>query len=164
MSSAGAPRPFEEEALFNPAFLSLILREAAKEFFERSGGRDLPAMLAYLIAPVALHGPTRQTLPRSVTAQMGEWVRAHPAALVDLPQRARSLRPLVSAAACFGLRSGVLGGEQGVLRAGAIKRRPHGMDRSADVDDCLSRAGFLGRWVAEQADATTTLAIWGLRA
>jgi hypothetical protein len=164
MSTSSMPRPFEEEALFNPALLSLLLRESAAQFSERSGGRELPAVLAYLIAPVALHGPTRHVLPTHVTAQMGEWVRAHPGALVDLPNRARSLRPLVSTAACFGLRHGVLEGEDGVLRAGSVKRRPHGMPKSADIDDCLSRAGFLGRWFSEQTDATTTLAIWGLRA
>jgi hypothetical protein len=164
MSALSMPRPFEEEALFNPAFLSLLLRESATQFSERSGGRDLPAVLAYLIAPVALHGPTRQALPTHVNAQMGEWVRAHPGVLVDLPNRARSLRPLVSIAVCFGLRHGVLGGGDGVLGAGTVKRRPRGMARSADVDNCFSRAGFLGRWFSEQTDATTTLAIWGLRA
>jgi hypothetical protein len=164
MSASAVPRPFEEEALFNPAFLSLLLREAAKQFDERSGGRALPATLGYLITPVALHGPTRQALPTYVTAQMGEWVRAHPALLVDLAARARRLRPLVSTAACFGLRHGVLEREAGALRAGKIKRRPKGMDKSADVEDCLARAGFLGRWFSGQADATTTLAIWGLRA
>ncbi len=164
MSPPGDPRPFEEEALFNPAFVSLLLRESAKQFSERSAGRDLPAVLAYLVAPLALHGPTRQILPTYVTAQMGEWVRANPGALVELPKRIRSLRSIVSAAACFGLRHGVLEGSEGVLRAGTVKRRPPGMARSADVDDCLARAGFLGRWFSEQADATTTLAIWGLRA
>jgi hypothetical protein len=78
MSTTAAPRPFEEEALFNPAFLSLLLRESAAQYSARSGGRDLPTVLAYLIAPVALHGPTREVLPTHVTAQMGEWVRAHP--------------------------------------------------------------------------------------
>jgi hypothetical protein len=164
MSALSLPRPFEEEALFNPAFLSLLLRESATQFSKRSGGRSLPVVLAYLIAPVALHGPTRQVLPTHVNAQMGEWVRAHPGVLVDLPNRARSLRPLVSIAACFGLRHGVLDGEEGVLRAGTVKQRPRSMAKSADVDDCFSRAGFLGRWFSEQTDATTTLAIWGLRA
>jgi hypothetical protein len=164
MSVLSMPRPFEEEALFNPAFLSLLLRESATQFGERSAGKELPAVLAYLIAPVALHGPTRRVLPTHVNAQMGEWVRAHPSVLVDLPNRARSLSPLVSIAVCFALRHGVLGGGEGLLRAGTVKRRPRGMARSADVDDCLSRAGFLGRWFSEQADATTTLAIWGLRA
>jgi hypothetical protein len=164
VSSQSPPRPFEEEALFNPAFLGLLVRESAKQHDERSGGRPMPAVLAYLIAPLALHGPTRQALPTHVTAQMGEWVRAHPALLVDLASRARSLRPLVSTATCFGLRHGLLDGEDGAIRAGNVKRRPRGMPKSTDVEDCLSRAGFLGRWFAEQADATTTLAIWGLRA
>jgi hypothetical protein len=164
MSTPHVVRPFEEEALFNAAFLSVLLREAAKQFDERSHGRGLPAVLAYLIAPLALHRPTRQVLPSYVTAQMGEWVRAHPAMLVDLATRARSLRPLVASGACFGLLHGVLKSDDGTLRAGNVNRRPRGMARSADVEDCLARAGFLGRWFSEQADATTTLAIWGLRA
>jgi Family of unknown function (DUF6521) len=164
MSPPPAPRPFEEEALFNPAFLGLLLRESAAQFEARSGGRALPVLLAYLTIPVALHGPTRQTLPRQVSARMGEWVRAHPALLSDLPVRALSLRPLVSAAACFALRHGLLEAKDGELRAGKLKRRPPGMPKSAEVDDCLSRAGFLGRWFSEQVDPTTTLAIWGLRA
>jgi hypothetical protein len=164
MTTSIVARPFEEEALFNAAFVSLLLREAAKHHDERSRGLALPVILAYLVAPLALHRPTRQVLPTYVTAQMGEWVRAHPAILVDLADRARSLRPLVSAGACFGLRYGVLQSDDSALRAGSLKRRPRGMPQSADVADCMARAGFLGRWFADQADVTTTLAIWGLRA
>jgi hypothetical protein len=163
MSTLVIARPFEEEALFNPAFISVLLRESAKHHEGRSRGRALPVILAYLAAPLALHRPTRQVLPTNVAAQMGEWVHAHPAVLVDLADRARSLRPLVSAGATFGLRHGVLRGEAGGLRAGSIKRRRRGMPRSKDVDDCMARAGFLGRWFAGQRDGTTTLAMWGLR-
>ena len=38
-----------------------------------------------------------------------------------------------------------------------------GMARSAEVDACIDKAGFLGRWFAEQPDALTVLALWGLR-
>jgi hypothetical protein len=156
-------RPFEEEALFNAAFVSVLLSEAAKQYDEKSGRHAMPVILPYLVAPLALHRPTREKLPARVTAQMGEWVRAHPELLVDLGDRARSLRPLVSAGVCFGLRHGVLQTADGGLRAGHMQRRPHRMARSADVDSCVARAGFLGRWFAQQGDAVTTLAMWGLR-
>lgn len=164
MSTATIARPVEEEALFNPAFMSLLLREGAKQHGDRSGGDGLPVSLAYLIVPLALHRRTRESLPSNVRTQMGEWVRAHPAVLTDLASRARSLRPLVSAGVCFGLRYGVLHGERGVLDAGTVKRRPRNMPQSADVAACLASAGFLGRWFAQQADPATTLAVWGLRA
>jgi hypothetical protein len=121
-------------------------------------------ILAYLVTPLALHRPTRQALPTKKTTQMGEWVRHHPELLVDLGRHAHTLRPYVSAAACFGLRHSVLVSRDEGISAGLVKRRPRGMVRDTDVDDCVGRAGFLGRWFAGQPDAITTLAIWGLRA
>ena len=157
-------RPFEEDALFNPAFLALLVRAAAADHARRSNGYGLPVILAYVVTPLALHGPTRRSLPSNVTAQMGEWVRAHPEALVGLSDRVRALRPLVSAGLQFGLAHGVLTAADGHLDAGAVRRRPRGMARSDDVDSCIAKAGFLGRWFAEQPDAATAMAWWGLRA
>jgi hypothetical protein len=37
------------------------------------------------------------------------------------------------------------------------------MARTAEVDECVEKAGFLGRWFSEQPDPITTLALWGLR-
>jgi hypothetical protein len=120
-------------------------------------------MLAYLVAPLALHGPTRRQLPSNVTAQMGEWIRAHPDAVAGLGERARALRPLVAAGLRLGLTHGLLTADTGSLRANALSRRPRGMARTAEVDECIDKAGFLGRWFSEQPDPMTTLALWGLR-
>jgi len=163
MSTTIVARPFEEEALFNAAFVSVLIFEAARQYYDRSGKRPMPMILPYVVAPLALHRATREHLPSRVNAQMGEWVRAHPELLVDLGERARSLRPVVSVGICFGLRYGVLQNVGGDIRAGQIQHRPRGMVRSADVDSCINSAGFLGRWFAHQGDATTILAIWGLR-
>ena len=162
--AVGEARPIEEAALFNPAFLALIARRAADEYERRSSGRALPTVLVYVVVPLALHGPTRRTLPSNVTAQMGEWIRAHPAATAGLGHRARALRPLVSGGLRLGLVHGLLLAEAGSLRAGPLPRRPRGMVRSAEVDACIDKSGFLGRWFSEQPDATTAMALWGLRA
>lgn len=163
MTAAAETLPVEEQALFNPAFLALLLRRAGSEHEERGAGRALPVMLAYLVVPLALHGPTRRALPSHVTAQMGEWIKSHPDACAGLDARARALRPLVSDGVAMGLRHGLLIGEQSALRAGPLRRRPRGMARTPEVDGCIDKAGFLGRWFAEQPDALTVLALWGLR-
>jgi len=164
MSTAGVgTQPVEELALFNAAFLALLVRQAAEEHERRAGGRPLPTMLAYLAVPLALHGPTRRRLPNNVTAQMGEWIRAHPEAAAGLQERIRALRPLVSVGLGFGLTHGLLTAGAGTLRASALPRRPRGMARSAEVDACIAKAGFLGRWFSEQPDPATALALWGLR-
>lgn len=157
-------QPIEEVALFNPAFLALLARQAADQHAARSGGRPLPTVLVYVAVPLVLHGPTRRSLPSNVTTQMGEWIRANPEASLGLGQRVRALRPLISAGLRFGLTHGLLAAESGALRAGTLPRRPRGMARSAEVDDCLNKARFVGRWLSGQPDLTTTLALWGLRA
>lgn len=164
MTASVEARPLEEEALFNPAFLAVMLHAAADEHSKRSRGRGLPILLAYLVLPLALHGPTRRSLPRGVTAQLGEWVRAHPEALAGLDERARALRPLVSAGLRLGLAHGALRSGDGVIEPGPLRRRPRGMARSPEVDECIAKAGFLGRWFSEQPDAQTVMALWGLRA
>ncbi len=164
MSAAEIPtRPVEEIALFNPAFLALMARRAAGDHESRSGGRPLPTMLCYLVMPLALHGPTRRALPSNVTAQMGEWIRSHPEATLNLGRRARALRPMVSAGLRLGLAYSLLVADDGALKASALGRRPRGMPRSAEVDACIDKAGFVGRWFSEQPDPITTLALWGLR-
>lgn len=161
--SAAETQPVEEFALFNAAFLALLARRAADEHERRSDGRAFPAVLAYLALPLGLHGPTRRALPSNVTAQMGEWIRAHPEAVAGLDERARALRPLVSAALRLGLAHGLLRADAGALRASGLPRRPRGLARSAEVDECIDKAGFLGRWFSVQRDPLTTLALWGLR-
>lgn len=156
-------RPIEELALFNPSFLALMARRAAAEHETRSAGQAMPTALFYLALPLALHGPTRRTLPSNVTAQMIEWIREHPEARAGLGVRVRALRPLVSAGLFLGLRHGVLVAMETALQPGAVRRRPPGMARSPEVDECIDTAGFLGRWFSEQPDPITTLALWGLR-
>lgn len=164
MSPVADTLPVEELALFNSAFLALMARRAAEEHEARSGGRPLPTLIAYLALPLALHGPTRRLLPYNVTTQMGEWIRSHPDAAVGLGGRVRALRPLVSTGLKFGLTHGLLSTETGgSLHSMTLPRRPRRMARSTEVDKCVDKAGFLGRWFSEQPDPPTTLALWGLR-
>jgi hypothetical protein len=133
-------QPIEELALFNAALLALLVRRAAEEHERRSGGRPLPTMLAYLALPLALHGPTRRQLPSNVTAQMGEWIRAHPDAAAGLDDRARALLPLVTSGLRLGLACGLLVAGTGTVRERAAApstwdgaqrrgRRVHGQGR-----------------------------------
>jgi hypothetical protein len=156
-------RPVEELALFNSAFLALVLRRAVEEHETRSAGRAMPTVLSYLVAPLALHGPTRRSLPVTVRSQMGEWIRFHPEAGLGLGDRARALRPLVSDGLRLALQHGLVSADGSDLRARRLRRRPRGMARTEEVDECIEKAGFLGRWFAGQPDPITTLALWGLR-
>jgi hypothetical protein len=156
-------RPVEQAALFNPAFMSVLVHDVSKDHVEKAGV-GLPVVLAFLAVPLVLHRPSRDALPATVASQMSEWVRAHPDLLLGLPSRARSLRDLVSAGICFGLKYQVLGGEDNRITPETLKRRPRNMQRTSETDACRAKAAFLGRWFAGQGDSPTLLAMWGLRA
>jgi hypothetical protein len=154
----------EEVALFNAAFIALLVREAAQGHAEQQ--RDslgLPLVLAYLIVPLALHKPTRDVLPRTVASQMHEWVQNAPLVRVGLADRVRALRPLVGSAVAYGVGTGVVTADAGRLSARRRKTKPTGLWFSQDFEECFKTARFLGRWFERQSDVATALAIWGLK-
>ena len=157
------PRPLEEAALFNPAFLALVAHDVAAGYEERSGGRLLPVALEYLALPLTLHGPTRRSLPRAVSTQMIEWIQTHPEARIGLATRARALRPLVSDGLRLAIGHAVLRSEGSCVRAGTVARRPRGLRLTDEVEECRAKAGLVGRWFANEPDMLTIMALWGLR-
>jgi hypothetical protein len=163
--NAWRERSAEEARLLNPAFLSLLLWSAASGYRE-AAGEDLPFELAFLIAPVILHKPTREALPRSPRTSLAAWIEEHSVARVGLAERAASLSPFVREALLFGA-------VQGLLRIGSGGRiaatpRPRPMARylsrsSEEVLVCVKRAEFVARWFSLAGSVTTVMALWGVK-
>lgn len=154
----------EEVALFNPAFLARLIRATVNEY-ERADARQMPVPLAFLLIPLVLHKPTRDDLPTHASSQMQTWIREHPRHLAQLDARVFGMRPFTGLAVRFAVQHGVLTSFDGAIGAGTVKRRPRGHSEleSAEVNDCLRAASFLGRWFARQPDTATLLALWGLQ-
>ena len=164
MSTLSEISASDEMALFNPAFLSILLHAAISEH-EVVAGRGMAVHLPFLLIPLALHQPTRTDLPSKSSAQMQKWIRENPRHIAGLDKRAVSLRPFVAIAIRFASIHGVVQIEGAVLRGGALKRRPRGYadHETDDSRECQKAARLLGRWFGRQPDPATLLAIWGLR-
>jgi hypothetical protein len=156
-------QPEEELALFNPAFIAVLLHNSTRGYTRRTSSKPFPVAFAYLVTPLALHQPTRQQLPITVATQMAVWTQGNPLLLADLPSRVRALRPLVSDACCLALRHGVLTSDSDGLLPSRLRRRIKAVSLTRDGEDCLAHGSFLGRWFAGQPDVATALAMWGLR-
>jgi Family of unknown function (DUF6521) len=155
-------RPAERDALYNPAFIALILAQAATGHEARAGS-GLPFSLAFLVAPMVLHGPTREELPRQARSKMALWLEEHPVQRAGLGRRAASLVPAVRAGIRYGLSTGALALNDVTLNA--PKPRVKGEDSllSAEVDDILARAGYVGGWFALAGSASGIYALWRVK-
>jgi hypothetical protein len=155
-------RPAERDALYNPAFIALILAQAAAEHNARVDA-GLPLSLAFLVAPIVLHGPTRQALPRQARSKMALWVEEHPVQRAGLGRRAASLVPAVRAGIRYGLRSGALVLNDAALATPKPTVKRNGIMLSAEVDDILKRASYVGGWFALAGPASGIYALWRVK-
>jgi hypothetical protein len=140
-------RPAERDALYNAPFMALIIAQAAAGYEARAEG-GLPFSLAFLAAPIVLHGPTRQVLPRQARSKMALWLEEHPVQRAGLGRRAASLVPAVRAGIRYGLRSGALALNDATLTAPRPKVKRDEVMLSREVDDILKSARYVGGWFA----------------
>lgn len=155
-------RPAERDALYNAAFMALILAQAAAEHEARADS-GLPVSLAFLVAPIVLHAPTRQALPLQARSKMAPWLEEHPVQRAGLGPRAASLVPAVRAGIRYGLRSRALALNGATLTAPRIKVKSDGIMLSAEVDDILKRSGYVGGWFALAGSASGIYALWRVK-
>lgn len=135
-------------AYLNPAMMAAVLSTAARGH-EQGGGPMLWPM-AYLVAPLVLHRPTREALPGNVRTHLSTWVGREPLLVAGLPHRAASLAAPVREGLRFGVRHGILTLDTGRLR-GQVGRRT---SDDAGLRELLSSASLVGRWLAHTRPAT----------
>jgi hypothetical protein len=152
----------------NPAFVSVLLARSASGYFAEAG-RAMPYPLVFVAAPVVLHRDTREQLPRDVRTRMSSWLLQRPEARVGFAERARNVAPFVREGLMFGLASRALriapdGGIEAAAGVSTKRELPKRAGAAAeDVNDCLRRATFAGRWLAGAGSASTIFALWGIR-
>jgi hypothetical protein len=143
--------------LLNPALIAAIEARAAAEYGS-SRPRGIPWPLAFVIAPLVLHGPTRARLPRSTATHLSTWLLQNADLRSAFALRAASLAPAVREGLRFGLRHGVLQLENGHFKGSSS--RPPGL---GEVRELVSSAGLVGRWLARTENAATVFALFGIR-
>lgn len=100
-------RPAEIANLLNPAFCSVLLRSSIDGFQkEKEYGISYP--LLFLVLPLVLHAPTRQTLPKTTQTKLHVWLQNFPEVRVRFVNRTRELVPYTKEALIFGLQTEII--------------------------------------------------------
>lgn len=151
-----ADRSRVEASLLNPALIAMLMSEAAKEHERQADPMSWP--IAFLVAPLVLHRPTRDALPRDTRTHLSTWISRHPVIRAGFPDRAAAMTPLAREALRFGVRNAVLETSNGTVRGLTSRTPPPG-----DLRVLMSKAGLVGRWLARTDQPSTVFALFGVR-
>jgi hypothetical protein len=155
-------RPIERESLYNPAFIALIIAQAVAGYEARTT-RGMPVSLVFLAVPVALHGPTREALPRQARSKMATWLEDNPLLRAGLAPRARSIADEVRAGLRRGLHSGVVTLENSTLSSARPSLKGKDIELSTEVTRIMNRAKFVGGWFGTSGPPAGIYALWRVR-
>lgn len=159
-------RTVEERNLLNPSFCAVLLWYAARGYANQSEGKGLPFEVVFLVLPMVLHRETRESLPKSSKTSVPVWLDLNPLAASHIADRSRALVPFTKEAMNFGGGYGMLGFRgRSLIGSAEWKRKIAGTlsDCSDEVRECSKRAEFLGKWFAKTGNASTILALFGVR-
>ncbi|OIV39290.1 hypothetical protein BIV57_00090 [Mangrovactinospora gilvigrisea] len=151
-------RPQASAAFLNPALVAVVEATAARDFERESSGRLMPWPMAFLVAPMVLHRPTRQALPSSTRTHLPNWIADHPALVAGIAARSASLIPAVREGLRFGLRHQMLAVEQGHLKGTVANSRSSG-----ELAQLIKAASLIGRWTARSDNPSTVFSLLGVR-
>lgn len=159
-------RSAETRNLLNPSFCSILLWSAARGYAEQSRKKALPFEIAFLILPIVLHRETREALPRSQRTSIAAWVDENQLVRSHITERSRLLVPFTREALMFGGLYGVLkfsGSE--VLGANEWDKKISETINacSAEIRECVKKAEFIGKWFAKTGNASTVMALLGVK-
>lgn len=152
----GSPAPIPA-AMLNPGLLALLLAGASTGY-QREAQEGLPWALSFVVAPMVLHKGTRDALPQRVSSHLPVWIARHPSIRAGFPQRAASLAEPVRKGIRFGVRHGVIEIDGDRITPGHLSTR--GAD--AHLVDLVSKATFIGRWLAKLDQSSTAFAVFGI--
>ncbi|MFC8536815.1 three component ABC system middle component [Streptomyces sp. NPDC057249] len=151
-------RPQASAAFLNPALMAAIAATAARDYEQAASGRLMPWPMAFVVAPLVLHRPTRRALPATTRTHLTNWVADHPALVAGLAPRSSSLGPAIREGLRFGIRHRVIAIENGCLRGTVARSRTEG-----ELAELIKAASLIGRWTAKSDNPSTVFALLGVR-
>jgi hypothetical protein len=156
----------ENRRLLNPAFAGLVLIRAVIGF-HREAKVGFPYIYSYLVVPLVLHPETRERLPQAIVTRLPTWAERNGELTALLPRRVADLAPATQEALFLAATTNLIAfGQEGKILASLSEKALATFEKqnpSAEVDACLRKANFVGRWLATSGTAPTVLTVLGVK-
>lgn len=152
----------EEVALFNPAFMSLMLRQFIVGF--RSYAETDPHIALTMVGTVLpLHRRTRLSLPPTVRTDLLEWLSRHGEIRFLHPKRVSAMMPLLREGLVYGIQRDLLVLDEVRLGLGSQRISAQAIQGAkGDAGACFESSRKTGRWLAACGPVAYQLSLWGI--
>jgi hypothetical protein len=144
-------------AMFNPALTSITIAIAANQY-EETAGFAMPWPLSHLVAPLVLHRPTREGLPRTKATSLAKWAGDNTVLVAGLPARVRQMAPYVREGLRFGLREHTIELVDGDALRSLAETQVNVRKVDGDLAVIYRAAGMIGRVFGRTGNAATIFA------
>lgn len=154
----------EAHALFNPAFMALLLARYVQGHEEVQNETPAPYFLAHIALPMAVNSTVQDRLTYNIASLLGTWSNSNPDLLANLPEQIAALQIHTQAGISFALRHRIVAADGAGFRsiAKAVGAMPKARDEQ-DLARCQRTARYLGRWFARTNDVAVISALIGVR-
>jgi hypothetical protein len=151
--------------LLNPAFCCTLLTSSVIEYNNiNSKGMSFP--LAFMILPLVLTKPIRDTLPRSKSTPLADWVETNSHLRGVFYDRTISMKSFTQEALLFGFSYEWLElNKKGIIES-KIKQNKlnhYFNDIGEEAKKCISKSRLIGKWFASAGSAQTVMTLWGIK-
>ncbi|WP_425550132.1 three component ABC system middle component [Actinomycetospora chlora] len=156
-------KPSASEALFNPAFMCLLIVRAAAGHISY-GDRPIPIPLAQVAVAASLDEGIRLSLTHNIASNLTSWIRSNPGQHARIGRVAPTVVGPFRQGMIFGLHYGHLSLQQGRLATGERRTVVRLTGFSEDMAACQRAARYMGRWLCKSGSPSTVLTLLGVRA
>lgn len=160
-------RPPEIANLLNPAFFTVILKNAV-EGYQLKENQGMPFPLIFVILPLILYPNIRVILPNTPTKNFYLWLKEHPEIHINFANRAKSLVPYTKESIAFGLKQQIFQvNDDGNILLVPKKRLLRKPDKiwlqDPETYQCYLKANFVGKWLTTINDVSNIFVALGIR-
>ena len=146
--------------LFNPAFCAALINRVAAGY-SSTQAPGLPFSLAFVALPLLLHPDSVDALPGTARTNFHGWLLENPQVLIDFPDRAQAIAPLVREAISFGLNNKILLLSDLRLAHSSGKQMRRWEKEEYNVRFARN-SQLLGKLLSQLPDVTTTFSLFGI--
>ncbi|MGG5787944.1 three component ABC system middle component [Bacillus pretiosus] len=156
-------RPTEVENLLNHAFLGRIIRSFVQAYYNERK-EAIPYELLFIFLPLVLQEYYRNALPKTTKTSMHIWLQNNPQMKMGFANKNKDLTPFVRETIIFLMNRGLLAMElDGKIKLGNKGFKRKKLINTTEVEECIKKAKFIGKWFAKTGTTNTIFVIWGIR-